>query len=296
MQLQVSAGPPAPQRYQPQQSKGKGGWQRRSGYGKGGGYGNFSASAPAPAPAPYGQAWAKKPIACWGYGGPHLERNCPHVVKPDATNPTTRRGAFAVSNCLAGHGEATPDDHETAARFGMIEAAHAFVNAVNESQEQIVVAAMSYGADLAPAASACIAACECSMDVLFNSEGARASCNCDSLSEFPVASVAPVARETKARVRGRPPDSQSVQPHADLLVVPMRQAQLNLEKQTAGNGWNTNPKVLATPTAPVPECMGSDPGRHPADSNLNPAAMSGAVAVAVNRDTVMTDDVDRGKT
>ena len=48
----AAAGPPAPQRYQQQHSKGKGGWQRRSGYGKGGGYGNYSAPAPAPAPAP----------------------------------------------------------------------------------------------------------------------------------------------------------------------------------------------------------------------------------------------------
>ena len=148
----ATAGPAAPQRYQ--QSKGKGGWQRRSNFGKGGGYGNSSAPAPAPAPAPYGQSWAKKPVACWGCGGPHFERNCPHVVKPDAANPATRRGAFAVSNCLAGTGEATPD--ETAARFGTMEAAHDFVNAVNESQEQIIVAAMSYGTDPAPAVSACM--------------------------------------------------------------------------------------------------------------------------------------------
>ena len=72
--------------------------------------------------APYGQTWAKGPLACWGCGGPHMERNCPHVVNPDVANLTTRRGAFAVSNCLAGHGEATPD--ETATRFGTIEAAH----------------------------------------------------------------------------------------------------------------------------------------------------------------------------
>ena len=147
----ITAGPPAPQRYQQQQSKGNGGWQRRSANGKGGGYDNYS--APAPTPAPYGQAWAKKPVACWGCGGPHFERNCQHVLKPDATNLTTRRGAFAVSNCLAGTGEATPD--ETVARFGTIEAARDFVNAVNESQEQIIVAAMSYGADPEPAVFAC---------------------------------------------------------------------------------------------------------------------------------------------
>ena len=149
----ATAGPPL---YQ-QQSKGKRGWQRRYGKGKGS-YGNFSAAAPAPAPAPapYGQAWTKKPVACWECGGPHFERNCPHVVKPDAANPVTRRGAFAVSNCLTGTGEATPD--ETAARFGTMEAAHDFVNAVNASQEQIIVAAMSYGTDPAPAASACTAA------------------------------------------------------------------------------------------------------------------------------------------
>jgi hypothetical protein len=147
----ATAGQPAPQRYQQQQSKGKGGWQRRSANGKGGGYDNYS--TPAPAPAPYGQAWAKKPVACWGCGGPHFERNCPHVLKPDAANPTTRRRAFAVSNCLAGTGEVTPD--ETPARFGTIKAAHDFVNAVNESQEQIIVAAMSYGADPEPAVFAC---------------------------------------------------------------------------------------------------------------------------------------------
>ena len=79
----------------------------------------------------------------------------------------------------------------------------------------------------------------CSMNVLFNSEGARASCNCDSLQcdsavsitrpmcgtllELPLASVEPVARERKSRVRGRPPDSQPEKQYTDL--VPMRQAQ-----------------------------------------------------------------------
>ena len=94
-----------------------------------------------------------------------------------------------MSNCLAGTGEATPD--ETAARFGTIEAARDFVNAVNESQEQIIVAAMSYGADPEPAVFACNVECECSVNVLFNSEGARASCNCDSLPQFPIASYVP---------------------------------------------------------------------------------------------------------
>ena len=72
-----------------------------------------------------------------------MERNCPHVVKPDSSSPETRKGAFAVSSCLAGYGECTPD--EIAARFGSIEAAHA--NAVNQVQEQIIVAAMSYGTE-----------------------------------------------------------------------------------------------------------------------------------------------------
>ena len=129
------------------------------------------------------------------------------------------------------------------------------------------------------------------MSALFNSEGASASCNCVSaLTEFPAASTEPTARERKARVRGRPPDSQPEQQRADRVL--MRQAQPMLEKQTAGNGSNTEPKVPATPTASVPDCMGSDPGRHPADSNPNPAAM--CAAVAVNRDTALTDDVDRG--
>ena len=150
-----------------------------------------------------------------------------------------------MSNCLAGYGECTPD--ETAARFGSIEAAHAFVNAVNQSQEQIIVAAMSYGTDPVPAVGAYIAGCECSMSALFNSEGASASCNCVSaLTEFPAASTEPTARERKARVRGRPPDSQLEQQHADRVL--MRQAQPKLEKQTAGNGSNTEPKVPATPT------------------------------------------------
>ena len=76
----------------------------------------------------------------------------------------------------------------------------------------------------------------------------------------------------------------------------MRQAQLKLEKRTAGNGSSTEPKVPATPTAPVPECMGSDPGRHSAVSNPNPAAMCAAVAVPVNRGTTLADDVVRGMT
>ena len=42
----ATAGPPAQQRYQQQQSRGKRGWQRRSGYGKGGGYSSSSAPAP----------------------------------------------------------------------------------------------------------------------------------------------------------------------------------------------------------------------------------------------------------
>ena len=136
------------------------------------------------------------------------------MVKADASNPVTRRGAFAVSNCLAGCGEYSPD--ETAARFGTMEVAQAFINAVNQSQEEINIAATSYGTDPVSAEPACIVPCECSMNGLFNSEIARASCSCVSaLPELPVASVEPVARERKSRVRGRPPDSQSVQPHAD---------------------------------------------------------------------------------
>ena len=132
-----------------------------------------------------------------------MERNCPHVVKADASNPVTRRGTFAVSNCLTVCGEYTPD--ETAARFGTIDAAQAFINAVNQSQEEIIIAATAYGTDPMPAEPACIAACECSMNELFNSEGARASCSCVStLPELPVASVEPVATERKSRVRGRP--------------------------------------------------------------------------------------------
>ena len=57
----ATAGPQ--HRYQQQQSKGKGGWQRRSAMARDG-YGNSSAAAPAP--APYGQTWAKKP---WPVGG-----------------------------------------------------------------------------------------------------------------------------------------------------------------------------------------------------------------------------------
>ena len=77
----------------------------------------------------------------------------------------------------------------------------------------------------------------------------------------------------------------------------MRQAQLKPEKRTAGNGWSTDPKVPVT--VPVPDCMGSNPGRHPADNNLNPAAVSvdpAAVCavVSVNRNTALTNDVDRG--
>ena len=104
------------------------------------------------------------------------------------------------------------------------------------------------------------------MNELFNSEGARASCSCVStLPELPAASVELVARERKSRVRGRPPDSQSMQPHADR--VPMSQAQLKLERRTAVhvNGWSTEPKVPAT--APIPDCMGSNSGRNPANSN-----------------------------
>ena len=67
-----------------------------------------------------------------------------------------------MSSCLTSYGECTPD--KTAARFGSIETDHAFVafvDAVNEAQEQIIVATMSYGTDLVPAEPACIAACEC---------------------------------------------------------------------------------------------------------------------------------------
>ena len=112
-----------------------------------------------------------------------------------------------MSSRLVGYGECTPD--ETAARFGSIEAAHAFVDAVNQAQGQIIVATMSYGTDPVPAEPACIAAHECSINILFNSEGAKASCSCVSaLTQFPAPSVEPVARERKSRVRGRPPDSQ----------------------------------------------------------------------------------------
>ena len=106
------------------------------------------------------------------------------------------------------------------------------------------------------------------MNEPFNSEAARASCNCDSLQLLPatVVSVAPVARERKSRVRGRPPDSQPERQYADL--VPMRQAHPKLEKQTAGNGSSTEPKVLATLIASVLDCMGSDHGRYPVAMTL----------------------------
>ena len=112
-----------------------------------------------------------------------MERNCPAVAAADAANPATRRGAFAVSNNLAGCGEQTPD--ETAERFGSIEAAYTFIASVNRSQEEIfanpaVVAATASG-DM-PAInigcecnSNCNSECECSTSVLFNSESTPAS-------------------------------------------------------------------------------------------------------------------------
>ena len=79
-------------------------------------------------------------------------------------------------------------------------------------------------------------------------------------------------------------------PDSATFEVSINSMQPKLEKQTAGNGSSTEPN------ASVPDCMGSDPGRYPVSSDPNPAVMCTAVAAAVDRNTAVTDDADRGLT
>ena len=223
-----------------------------------------------------------------------MERNCPAVAQPDAANPATRKGAFAVSSNLAGCGEQTPD--ETAQRFGSIEGAYTFVAAVNRSQEELLsdpaVIAATYNGD-APAvnigcecSAECNADCECSMSVLFNSE--RTAENCNSVvavhalliqpapNEPDSPTVKPIARERRSRARGRPPDTQPGQSCTDR--APMS-SQVPLKKTTPGNGSATELKV---PSATLHECMGSSPGRHPVVSSVNAVAVLGVIHRDIN--------------
>ena len=94
-----------------------------------------------------GQSWAsgRKPLACWGCGGPHLERNCPNKGIVDATSAHTRHGAHVCSLCLSGDdsGEATLEEVEE--KFGGVEEVRGFVNAVRAQSEVIMTAAVQQG-------------------------------------------------------------------------------------------------------------------------------------------------------
>ena len=91
-----------------------------------------------------GQSWAngRKPLACWGCGGPHFERNCPNKGTFDATSAHTRHDANVCSLCLSGgdFGEATLEEVEE--KFGGLEEARGFVEAVRAQSEVIMIAAV----------------------------------------------------------------------------------------------------------------------------------------------------------
>ena len=103
-----------------------------------------------PAPAA-GQSWAsgRKPLACWGCGGPHMERNCPNKGTVDATRADTRHGAHVCSLALSGDdsGEATLEEVEE--KFGGLEEVRGFVNAVRAQSEAIMTAAVQQGSHTA---------------------------------------------------------------------------------------------------------------------------------------------------
>ena len=94
-----------------------------------------------------GQSWAsgRKPLACWGCGGPHLKRNCPNKGTIDATRADTRHGANVCSLCLSGDdsGEATLEEVEE--KLGSLEEVRGFVNAVRAQFEAIMIAAVQQG-------------------------------------------------------------------------------------------------------------------------------------------------------
>ena len=99
-------------------------------------------------PAPVaGQSWAngREPVACWGCGGPHLERNCPNKGAGNATSAHTRHGANVCSLCLSrdDSGEATLEEVEE--KFGGLEEVRSFVNAVRAQSEVIMTAAVQQG-------------------------------------------------------------------------------------------------------------------------------------------------------
>ena len=109
----------------------------------------WQATVPAPQRqgAAAGQSWAsgRKPLACWGCGGPHMERNCPNKGTVDATIAHTRHGANVCSLALSGDdsGEATLEEVEE--KFGGIEEVRGFVNAVRAQSEAIMTAAVQQG-------------------------------------------------------------------------------------------------------------------------------------------------------
>lgn len=94
-----------------------------------------------------GQSWTsgRKPLACWGCGGPHMERNCPNKGTVDATRADTRHGANVCSLALSGDdsGEATLEEVEE--KFGGLEEVRGFVNAVRAQSEAIMTAAVQQG-------------------------------------------------------------------------------------------------------------------------------------------------------
>ena len=109
----------------------------------------WQATVPAPQRqgAAAGQSWAsgRKPLACWGCGGPHMERNCPNKGTVDATRADTRHGANVCSLALSGDdsGEATLEEVEE--KFGSLEEVRGFVNAVRAQSEEIMTAAVQQG-------------------------------------------------------------------------------------------------------------------------------------------------------
>ena len=101
-----------------------------------------------------GQSWASGgvPLACWGCGRSHLERNCPNKGTVDATSAHTRHGANVCSLCLSGDdsGEATLE--EAGEKFGGLEEVRGIVNAVRAQAKDIMIAAVQQGGHTAHSA------------------------------------------------------------------------------------------------------------------------------------------------
>ena len=146
-QQQQPLQPRFPQQQQQQQWQQQPQWQQQQQQAP---QSTWQSTVPAPqrqGAAAAGQSWAsgRKPLACWGCGGPHMERNCPNKGMVDASIAATRYGADVCNLALSGDDSGDATLEEVEARFGSLEEVRGFVNAVRIQSEEILVGAVQQG-------------------------------------------------------------------------------------------------------------------------------------------------------